>query len=74
MLAIHAVPAFKDNYIWVLEDGRHAVAVDPGDAAPVQAFLESRGLATVLQDPDVVVLECGYGMYLHRVDSIRIGS
>ena len=45
MMAIHAVPAFTDNYIWVLEDGRSAVAVDPGDAKPVDAFLESRGLA-----------------------------
>jgi len=44
MLAIHAVPAFKDNYIWVLEDGRNAVAVDPGDAAPVESFLAGRGL------------------------------
>lgn len=45
MLAIHAVPAFKDNYIWIIEDGRNAVAVDPGDAAPVEQFLETRGLA-----------------------------
>ena len=44
MLAIHAVPAFKDNYIWILESGGNAVAVDPGDAAPVEAFLERRGL------------------------------
>jgi hydroxyacylglutathione hydrolase len=44
MMAIHAVPAFKDNYVWVLEDGRHAVAIDPGEAAPVAAFLESRDL------------------------------
>ena len=44
MLAIHAVPAFKDNYIWVLEDGKSAVAVDPGDAAPVERFLDGRGL------------------------------
>ncbi len=44
MVAIHAVPAFADNYIWVLEDGRAAAAVDPGDAAPVEAFLERRGL------------------------------
>jgi hydroxyacylglutathione hydrolase len=44
MLAIHAVPAFRDNYIWVLEDGRNAVAVDPGDAAPVEDFLRRRGL------------------------------
>jgi hydroxyacylglutathione hydrolase len=44
MMAIHAVPAFRDNYIWMLEDGRNAVAVDPGDAAPVEAFLRGRGL------------------------------
>jgi hydroxyacylglutathione hydrolase len=44
MLNIHAVPAFKDNYIWVLEDGRHAVAVDPGDDQPVRAFLGRTGL------------------------------
>jgi len=43
-MAIHAVPAFKDNYIWILEDGRNAVAVDPGEAAPVDAFLGSRDL------------------------------
>jgi hydroxyacylglutathione hydrolase len=45
MLAIHAVPAFADNYIWLLEDGRNAAAVDPGDAAPVERFLQERGLA-----------------------------
>jgi hydroxyacylglutathione hydrolase len=44
MLAIHAVPAFKDNYIWMLEDGGKAVAVDPGDDAPVEEFLRGRGL------------------------------
>jgi len=44
MLAIHAVPAFRDNYIWMLEAGGEAVAVDPGDDAPVEEFLRSRGL------------------------------
>ena len=44
MLAIHAVPAFKDNYIWMVTDGRNAVAVDPGDAEPVRRFLGERGL------------------------------
>ena len=44
MMAIHAVPAFKDNYIWILESGGKAVAVDPGDDAPVERFLEERGL------------------------------
>jgi hydroxyacylglutathione hydrolase len=44
MLAIHAVPAFKDNYIWMLVDGGEAVAVDPGDDAPVEEFLAARSL------------------------------
>jgi hydroxyacylglutathione hydrolase len=44
MLTVHPVPAFQDNYLWVLHDGRHAAAVDPGDAAPVQAFLDREGL------------------------------
>jgi hydroxyacylglutathione hydrolase len=37
------VPAFEDNYIWVVSDGQHAVVVDPGEAAPVKAYLAKRG-------------------------------
>jgi hydroxyacylglutathione hydrolase len=44
MLAIYGVRAFKDNYIWILERGGHAVAVDPGDAEPVEDFLRERKL------------------------------
>jgi hydroxyacylglutathione hydrolase len=44
MMQIHPVPAFEDNYLWVIEDGRHAAVVDPGDEQPVQAFLEARAL------------------------------
>src|SRR5258707_595502 len=47
MLAIHAVPAFKDNYIWMLESDGQAVAVDPGDAAPVERSLDGRGFTLV---------------------------
>lgn len=39
MLNIYPVRAFEDNYIWLLHDGHHAAAVDPGDAAPVLAAL-----------------------------------
>lgn len=39
------LPAFRDNYIWLIHDDRHAVAVDPGDAAPVLAYLSSHGLS-----------------------------
>lgn len=39
-----ALPAFADNYIWMLHDGRDALVVDPGDEAPVQAALDAHGL------------------------------
>ncbi|HZX25997.1 MAG TPA: hydroxyacylglutathione hydrolase [Telluria sp.] len=39
-----ALPAFTDNYVWLVHDGTHAVVVDPGDAAPVRAALERHGL------------------------------
>lgn len=45
MLEIVAVPAFADNYLWLVHDeasGETAV-VDPGDAAPVLAAAAERG-------------------------------
>lgn len=38
------LPAFTNNYIWLLHDGQQAIVVDPGDAAPVQQALDSLGL------------------------------
>ena len=45
MFEVSFIPAFKDNYIWLLTRGKRAFVVDPGDAAPVQARLEADGLA-----------------------------
>ncbi len=42
-----AIPAFRDNYIWLLRRGASAVVVDPGDAAPVATMLEREGLRLV---------------------------
>lgn len=39
-----AIPAFSDNYIWAVHDGSHCVVVDPGDPAPVEAWLAEQGL------------------------------
>ncbi|EPJ90251.1 hydroxyacylglutathione hydrolase [Pseudomonas sp. CFII68] len=43
MIQISALPAFTDNYIWLLQDHatQRCAVVDPGDAAPVQAWLEA---------------------------------
>lgn len=44
MLEIIPIPAFQDNYIWLLKRGAHAAVVDPGDAAPVIATLKDLSL------------------------------
>lgn len=46
-LRVTAVPAFADNYIWLIHSPilpEQVVAVDPGDAGPVQKSLRNAGL------------------------------
>lgn len=35
ILQIIPIPAFKDNYIWLIHNNHQAIIVDPGDAEPV---------------------------------------
>ncbi len=44
MLNLIPIPAFADNYLWMLHDGKRALVVDPGDAAPVMRVLEDKAL------------------------------
>ena len=44
MFTLIPIPAFSDNYLWLLHDGQQALVVDPGDAAPVQRVLQDKGL------------------------------
>jgi hydroxyacylglutathione hydrolase len=44
MLKLIPIPAFADNYLWMLHDGQRALVVDPGDAGPVSRFLKQHGL------------------------------
>ena len=44
MPSIIPIPAFADNYIWLIREGSLAAVVDPGDAAPVIAYLDGEGL------------------------------
>ncbi len=44
-MQIIPLPAFRDNYIWLLRQDRLAVVVDPGDAAPVRRYLAEQGLS-----------------------------
>jgi hydroxyacylglutathione hydrolase len=33
------IPALSDNYIWMVQKNGHAIVVDPGESAPVEALL-----------------------------------
>lgn len=44
MIKIIPIPAFDDNYIWLLHNARYAVVVDPGDARPVIQTLKKLNL------------------------------
>jgi len=43
-MVLHPVPAFADNYIWVLHNGTSAVVVDPGESEPVMTYLHTHRL------------------------------
>ncbi len=43
-MKLFAIPAFADNYIWMLHDGQEALVVDPGDAVVVEQALATHGL------------------------------
>ncbi|MFA5522217.1 MAG: hydroxyacylglutathione hydrolase [Castellaniella sp.] len=46
-----ALPAFSDNYIWMVCHRGHAVVIDPGQAAPVSALLRAHDLV-----PEAILL------------------
>lgn len=61
-----ALPAFSDNYIWMLHDGTQAVVVDPGDAAPVIEELDARRLALA-----AILVTHHHGDHVGGVDALR---
>lgn len=61
-----ALPAFTDNYIWMLHDGCDAVVVDPGDAAPVAAALDERHLSLA-----AILVTHHHGDHVGGVDALR---
>lgn len=46
-LQVLTVPAFDDNYLWLVHDGVHAAVIDPGDAKPILAALALHQLSLV---------------------------
>lgn len=61
-----ALPAFTDNYIWMLHDGSRAIVVDPGEATPVERALEERALKLA-----AIVVTHHHGDHVGGVDALR---
>ena len=62
-----ALPAFTDNYIWMLHDGASAIVVDPGEAAPVLRALDERSLKLA-----AIVVTHHHGDHVGGVDELRL--
>lgn len=46
-MKIHGVPAFDDNIIWVLSEGKEALAIDPGESENLIEDLKAKELNLV---------------------------
>jgi len=60
------LPAFDDNYIWMLHDGQQALVVDPGDAQPVVDALQREGVQL-----QAILVTHHHGDHTGGVDALR---
>ena len=60
------LPAFQDNYLWLLHDGQRALVVDPGDAQPVLSFLERNDLQL-----EAILVTHHHADHVGGVDAVR---
>lgn len=68
MLDVTPIPAFDDNYIWMIRVGDRAVIVDPGDPDVVTAALEAEGLTL-----DTILITHHHGDHTGGVEAL-VGS
>ena len=66
MLTLIPIPAFTDNYLWLLHDGQRALVVDPGQAAPVL-----RKLAELNLKLDSILVTHHHADHTGGVDELR---
>jgi hydroxyacylglutathione hydrolase len=82
-LAIHPIPAWQDNYFWLIFRGDTAVVVDPGMAEPVLEALAARQLTLTaillthhhpdhVGGVDALARATGARVYGNRADSHRL--
>lgn len=65
-MILHPVPAFSDNYIWVLHDGQRALVVDPGEADGLARWLQEQRLQL-----DTILITHHHGDHTGGVAQLR---
>jgi len=68
MVRVHAVPAFRDNYIWLMVGAGGpppVVLVDPGDAAPIIEALRHQDLS-----PTALFITHHHGDHIGGIDAL----
>jgi hydroxyacylglutathione hydrolase len=65
-LSLITIPAFDDNYLWLLHNGTSAIVVDPGDAAPIQATLAELNLKL-----EAILVTHHHADHVGGVDTLR---
>jgi hydroxyacylglutathione hydrolase len=65
-LLITPLPAFSDNYLWLLSRSGRAAIVDPGDPVPVQQALSARNLQL-----DAILVTHHHGDHVGGVAALR---
>lgn len=68
-MTLHCLPAFDDNYIWVLHDGQRALAVDPGESQRLMAWLDEQRLTL-----DAILLTHHHGDHTGGVEALRLAT
>ncbi|MFP8778225.1 hydroxyacylglutathione hydrolase [Hydrogenophaga sp. RWCD_12] len=68
-MTLFPVPAFSDNYIWVLHDGHRAIAVDPGESEGLLAWLNSNDLRL-----DTILITHHHGDHTGGVAALRTAT
>lgn len=64
---LNSIPAFQDNYIWVLsEDDGRCLIVDPGEAAPVLRVIEEQQW-----QPEAILLTHHHNDHVGGVQALR---
>ncbi|MFX4313369.1 MBL fold metallo-hydrolase, partial [Enterobacter sp. 63] len=62
-----SIPAFQDNYIWVLvDDDRRCVIVDPGESEPVLTAITENGWL-----PEAILLTHHHNDHVGGVPALR---